>query len=597
MSKIIVGFVFSLICSIAALHAQVTDTFNIRGVLPWHNFLSGPTSWNVEDYRIYLDECQQQHINFIGFHNYTGGGERYATYVEPMIKIEYKHILPQAYLDNSLSARWGYLPMKVKDYVFGTDAQFKLPAGAEAFGSDVSVTSKTPQEHYEKTQSLMREVLKMAHERGMKMAMGFEFGVLPPEYFSLNVAEDCFYWPGEANMIPNPKSQLAIGIHCAAIDNILEAYPDIDYIWMWLNEHSFMGVNLEKALQDSAFSKVYKENQHYFVEAADESARFVGVWALEYMRLTAEYLKSKGSSAKIILGGWGGGHQLPSLLKGLDRALPKDIIFSCLNPDLGKSPQPDFLADIAKNRKVWAVPWLEGDHQLWHFQPRVKMMSEHVKLAAEQHLDGVVAIHWRTNEPRFNFKTFSYFASNKSANKTVEQLYTEYLAEEMGQDAAEALAPILTRMDIEQTQWSAASPEFYAYTPQWGLLDKPNVELRQNLIETAERILKKTEGVQRDALRRFIAMFRFELLLGEVDKAMMPAFSLRKNEMTGKETYSVRQYKEAYQTLISAPVKEMFETYVERINSRGELGVLSSLNQRLWREYDELKSYLEMKLK
>ena len=93
MSKIIVGFVFSLICSIAALHAQVTDTFNIRGVLPWHNFLSGPTSWNVEDYRIYLDECQQQHINFIGFHNYTGGGERYATYVEPMIKIEYKHIL------------------------------------------------------------------------------------------------------------------------------------------------------------------------------------------------------------------------------------------------------------------------------------------------------------------------------------------------------------------------------------------------------------------------------------------------------------------------------------------------------------------------
>lgn len=34
------------------------------------------------------------------------------------------------------------------------------------------------------------------------------------------------------------------------------------------------------------------------------------------MKLTYDYLKSKGSHAKLILGGWGGGHQLPSLLKG-----------------------------------------------------------------------------------------------------------------------------------------------------------------------------------------------------------------------------------------------------------------------------------------
>ena len=39
--------------------------------------------------------------------------------------------------------------------------------------------------------------MKMAHERGIRMAMGFEFGVIPPEYFSLNVAGDCFYWAGE----------------------------------------------------------------------------------------------------------------------------------------------------------------------------------------------------------------------------------------------------------------------------------------------------------------------------------------------------------------------------------------------------------------
>ena len=40
--------------------------------------------------------------------------------------------------------------------------------------------------------------------------MGFEFGVIPPEYFSLNVAGDCFYWPGESNMIPVSYTHLSI---------------------------------------------------------------------------------------------------------------------------------------------------------------------------------------------------------------------------------------------------------------------------------------------------------------------------------------------------------------------------------------------------
>ena len=64
------------------------------------------------------------------------------------------------------------------------------------------------------------------------------------------------------------------------------------------------------------------------------------------------------------------------------------------------------------------------------------MMRDHVKLAAKQNLDGVIAIHWRTEEPRFNFRTFAHFASNKTDNKTVEQLYEEYLTEDMGNKAA-----------------------------------------------------------------------------------------------------------------------------------------------------------------
>src|SRR6056297_877855 len=96
------------------------QSFKIRGVLPWHNFLSGPTAWNAEDYEKYLDECEAKGINFIAFHNYTGGGERYFNYVEPMVKIAYKNVLPETSFDHTGTARWGYLPMKVKNFAFDT---------------------------------------------------------------------------------------------------------------------------------------------------------------------------------------------------------------------------------------------------------------------------------------------------------------------------------------------------------------------------------------------------------------------------------------------------------------------------------------------
>ena len=267
----------------------------------------------------------------------------------------------------------------------------------------------------------------------------------------------------------------------------METYPDIDYVWLWLNEHSFMGVNIEKALENASFAEAYNAGQGYFKEAADDAARFVGVWALEYMKLTSDYLRSKGSHAKVILGGWGGGHQLPSLLKGLDRALPKDIIFSCLNPDLGKSPQPEFLSDIAKNRTVWAVPWLEGDHQLWHFQPRVEMMRDHVKLAAKQNLDGVIAIHWRTEEPRFNFRTFAHFASNKTDNKTVEQLYEEYLTEDMGQTAQYLVSDLMGLLPFAQG---------LDLTPEVGrILNSKKVSDHHAIIPTSEFVKQGFTGL------------------------------------------------------------------------------------------------------
>lgn len=582
-------------CFVFSVRAQQSDSFSIRGVLPWHNFLSGPSAWNAEHYRQYLDTCAKAGINFIGFHNYTGGGERYAMYVEPMIRIQYRGLTPAACFDNSLTSRWAYLPMKVKDFAFGTSTAFKLPEGAEAFGADCSILSRNTGEHYAASQQLMQQVLQMAHERKMKFAMGFEFGVLPPEFFSIQDGQSGFYWPGEANMIPNPAHPLSIELLYAAIDDILETYKEIDYIWLWLNEHSFMGADIHRALQDTAFRKLYNENLHLFNEAgADEKTKFVGVWSLQYMRLAKDYLARKAPQVKLMLGGWGGGNQLPLILGGLNRGLPKDIVFSCLNPDLGKSPQPAFLAEIAKDRPVIAMPWLEGDHQLWHYQPRVQLMRDHVKLAATQGAKGVIAIHWRTKETNFNFRTFTQFANNPGASLDLQELYSGYLKEYCGPLAAKELTAHFVEIDTLAYQRGSLSPEYYAYTPQWGRLSAADCGRMQQLIERIDFVLKREKNPSfRQQLEWFRNTFHFELLLDETGRCIEPAYNLRASCLrSGGQLPEITALQKARQQFDKAPVEQLFKTFAARLQSRGELGELSSLNQKLWNEYLSLRAFL-----
>ena len=123
-------------------------------------------------------------------------------------------------------------------------------------------------------------MLEEAHKRGIQFAIGFEFGVHPPEYFSLSTGSD-FYWQASSGMIPNPTHYESIEILHATLDDIIDNYPGIDFIWLWLNEHSFMGVNTSEALRSPSFNPVFDKDQKFFNEpATDISTKFIGVWAL-----------------------------------------------------------------------------------------------------------------------------------------------------------------------------------------------------------------------------------------------------------------------------------------------------------------------------
>ncbi len=590
--------ILSLVCGIVLaastpLHAQDRPgPFAIRGVLPWHNFLCGPSTWNLDDYREYLDRCAAAKINFIGFHNYTGGGQRYATYVEPMIRMAYKNVLPEAFFDNSLTARWGYAPRRVGEFAFGTSQLFADTTGA--FGAECAVRATSNDDRYQRAQALMRQVMAMARARGMQTAMGFEFGVHPPEYFS--ITEEGSFWEGTGSMIPNPAHYQSAEILYATIDDLIASYPDLDHVWLWLNEHSFFGLDPDRALRDPGFRALFDRDAALFAgPGIDTRQQVTGVWALAYIRRAYERLRAVAPGKHLVIGGWGGSNQLPAILRGLDRALPTDVIFSCLNPGMGDYPQPEFIASIAAHRKFWSIPWLEGDHQLWHAQPRVSVMRDQVKQARDQQHDGVIAIHWRTEETRTTFEAFARFARDPADTASVATVYREVLRTQCGPRAAAELTDTFAAADREGWFRAASSPEYYAYTPFWGRLDSVARGRLEMIIRRLQGVADRTTDPRhlRD-LQWYIADHRFMLLLDAVGRKLEPAYQLRIRMHAAGEYRppAVEHVRHARAELDAAPIRELFSVYASRVRSRGELGVLSSLNQKLYSEYTDLLRFI-----
>ena len=125
---------------------------------------------------------------------------------------------------------------------------------------------------------------------------------------------------------------------------------------------------------------------------------------------------------------------------------------------------------------------------MWHQQPRVGKMRDHVQLAREQGLQGVAAIHWRTAETRYNFRTFARYART-SDDATVETLYKEYFEEDFGAQAAAALAPLMAAVDTANAWEGPQSPEYFAFRPDWGVLDEANAASRQGIIDAIDAVL------------------------------------------------------------------------------------------------------------
>ncbi len=332
---------------------EAAPRFAVRGLLPWPDFLNCITVYNEEDFRAYFEAMLRMRFNTFGMHVYTTEKQ----WAESYLSFEYAGVGHQAFLDTTATHRWSYLPQRTSRFGMGAGQFYD----SEVFGSDAARLAPDPWEAAGRARTLLRDAYSYAARLGIRTGIGFEPYKIPDEIFRALPPEVKIEKP-VAGVRFDIESVTARKMLEARLAQLLEAYPQVDYVWLWEDE----GMNWESRKQGIALSTTP------FTQAHD-------------------FLRRHAPDKRLVVAGWGG---VARHFEDFHKRLPGDVIFSCLSDSLGWDPVHEVFGKL-EGRERWPIPWLEDDPGMWLTQLHVHRFNKDLKRAQDFGCQGFMGIHWR----------------------------------------------------------------------------------------------------------------------------------------------------------------------------------------------------------
>lgn len=337
--------------------------FRLRGIQPFHDFPEGPDWWSRDDYFAVISQLPKLRMNFIGLHTYPEGRPT----AEPSVwiglpedigergQVEFSY--PTSY-HNTRRGDWGYAPKKTSEFLFGASQLFECDDYGPGVMGGFLPQPDTPLRRnavFNRTGDMLREAFHHARQLGVKTCVGTETPLIVPKL----VAEKL-------------KAQGGSPTNAAVIQELYEgiflraarAY-DLDYYWLWTPE-----------------DWTWKGAKPADIQATTNDL-FAAIAAAEKIK----------APFRLATCGWVLGPQSDRAM--FHKILPKDVIVSCINREVGKTPVEKGFAEVS-GRSKWAIPWLEDDPALTIPQLWVGRMRRDGADALRYGCDGLMGIHWRT---------------------------------------------------------------------------------------------------------------------------------------------------------------------------------------------------------
>jgi len=542
---------------------QAQPRFGVRGLVPWPDFLNCVTVFNREDFRAYLEAMLRMRFNTLGIHVYSGSNQ----WAESFLSFEYAGAGHLAFTDTSATHRWGYLPERTSRYGMG-GADFY---DGEVFGSEATTRARSPWEAAELAQQLWGEAFRYARDLGIRTGVGFEPYQIPDEIFRAT--------PPEARLeqkdpqLPGPRldpeSVSARDILEARLGQLLEAYPTVDYVWLWEDEGmSWASQKTGVPLSVTPFKQAH------------------------------DFLQRHAPDKRLVISGWGG---VVRHFTAFHRQLPEDIIFSSLSDNLGWDPVSEEFGKL-EGRERWPIPWLEDDPAMWLPQFHVHRFVRDMDRAETFGCQGLLGIHWRHRIMDINAGFQSRYSWEKDLQP--EQYYRAYSKALVRQPAAEKLAPVLNETDRDRRILGSFTGEIkdghYQIHEYSGDYDEafqfwngyePPAEVKQSQAEVARSLRALTDAAsspaERERLNYLARHVEFLVpyaeswsLASHLHQVLQQAAELRKQGRTEEARQKVMSEGVPWWLKLAPLVREAILDFQDIVSTRSDLGTLASMHNK-----------------
>src|SRR5208337_2925903 len=522
--------------------------------------------YDREDWRAYLEAMVRMRFNTLGVHVYSGANQ----WAESFLSFEYAGAGHLAYTDTSATNRWGYLPERTSRFGMGAPDFFV----DEVFGAEATTKARSCWEAEEFAQQLWKEAFQYAKQLGIRAGVGFEPYQVPDEIYRATPPE-AYYASGDAK-IPGPRidpeSVAAKDILEARLGRLLEAYPTVDYVWLWEDEGmSWASQKANVPLSVTPFKQAF------------------------------DFLKRHAPEKRLVISGWGG---VVRHFAYFHKALPEEIIFSSLNDNLGWDAVSEEYGKL-EARERWPIPWLEDDPAMWLPQFHVSRFVRDMNLAEQYGCQGLLGIHWRHRIMDADAGFQAGYSWNKELTPT--KFFQAFAAAQAREPRAGKLAKVLDDTDRDRLvlcSWTGelknGHSEIHEYTGDydeafqfWNSYE-PSDSVKKSQGQVAQQLRALTDLASGPAEReRLNYLTRFVEFLTPYSESWSLAHRLNQKLQKASDLKKQNRADEARDLIVMegvplwlkmAPlVREVLLDYQEVVSTRNDLGQLASMHNKFER--------------
>lgn len=529
---------------------QAKPVFAIRGSLPWYNFFDSPTTWDDHDFRFFADQIVRSGQNFVGFHTYDN--EPFAAYEDGGRIVGGEPLLTTA------DRVWGTYPLPVDEFGFGTGRFFL----GRFWGSDAARQPGTREERIARQKALLARGLAYASARGIKTCLGFEVSGDPTD-------------PAEQRRFR------------ARLQQLVTDYPMLDYVWLWQPEAMSLEGTEPPALRSQG-AMLYREWEPAFAYIRKPARKWEGMRVAAYARLARQLLDAIAPDVRLVLSGWGGDHHLhvSDYFPAWDRVLDKRIIFAALD-DIVVGPTVSQYYRLPADRERWAIPWYEYDGDQWFPQANAHVFAETVRDARRKGCQGLLAIHWRMKEVGESQALVARYAWEPQ--QTLAGFYRDYGIRRFGRRHGAAIGKVLQELDAMGYRWLGGPGQAECAPFSWCYV--PDAERGRKLRAARARLAALRQRLRQDdppaeALGRLddvIATIDRGLLFNRVARLMVAGGPVDKAlAMDPADPERAETCRRLLRELTGPTFGDMLHRWAQTITTRGELGVLATINAKAY---------------